>query len=294
MCVCGHCGQRIKTVSIFKLKILQNYLPINSEFFFHKSNLCHLKRHKNNRKCQEERHRYKHYKFIQMEFFALIISNLKKKNLYVAICQGAANLFGFKKRKNIDVGWGKLLPAEFLKFREECRLPKTPVHYISKPGKYERDELTGEVKPVQNVPLPLLFPRESHQGIWGGEAVIKGFTKKKLLVRRCPHFWTPQLKKTVVRSEILNKFMSMVVTERTMELIHQHYGFDNYILETKGNDLQSFLALSIKREMLKAIHAGCPALKDEPEKQQEILAKYKKFGDEVSGSIHVQVFVKCV
>lgn len=43
--------------------------------------------------------------------------------------------------------------------------------------------------------------------------------------------------------------------------------------------------MSIKREMLKAIHDGCPALQDEPEKQQEILAKYKKFGDQVRNKL---------
>lgn len=59
----------------------------------------------------------------------------------------------------------------------------------------------------------------------------------------------------------------------------------NSILQTKANDLQSLLALSIKREMLKAIHNGCPALQGEPEKQQEILAKYKKFGDEVRNKL---------
>lgn len=33
--------------------------------------------------------------------------------------------------------------------------------------------------------------------------------------------------------------------------------------------------------MLKAIHDGCPDLADDPEKQQEILNKYKQFGDKV-------------
>lgn len=142
-------------------------------------------------------------------------------------------LYGFKKKTNLDYGWYKLLPEEYMKFRKEYSRPKTPVHYVPMPGKYVRNPFSGIVKPVQNVPLPLKFPRESHQGIWGGEAVIKGFTKKKPTKRRCPHFWTPQLKKSVVHSEVLNKFMSVVVTQRTIELIHKHLGFDNYILEVK-------------------------------------------------------------
>lgn len=52
-------------------------------------------------------------------------------------------------------------------------------------------------------------------------------------------------------------------------------------LQTTANDLQSFLALSIKRELLTAIHDGCPALQDNPEQQKTILAKYTKFGEQV-------------
>lgn len=147
-------------------------------------------------------------------------------------------LFGYKRKTPRDYGWFKLLPEEFLKFRKEYSRPKTAVHYIPKPGKYERNEETGEVKPIQNVPLPIMFPRESHQGIWGGEAVVKGFTKKKPTKRRCPHYWMPKLKKTVVHSEVLNKFMSVVVTQRTIDLIHKHFGFDNYILEVKTIEIK--------------------------------------------------------
>lgn len=41
------------------------------------------------------------------------------------------------------------------------------------------------------------------------------------------------------------------------------------------------MALAIKRQMIKAIHAGIPGWADEPEEQREILAKYKKYGDQV-------------
>lgn len=34
-------------------------------------------------------------------------------------------------------------------------------------------------QPVQNIPLKLLQPKEIHEGIWGGEAIIKGFYKRK-------------------------------------------------------------------------------------------------------------------
>ena len=84
---------------------------------------------------------------------------------------------------------------------------------------------------MQNFPIPLLFPPESHEGIWGGEGVIKGFQKRQQYSARVPHFWVPNLKKSAVYSEILNKTMSLTVTERTIDLIIENHGFDNYLLK---------------------------------------------------------------
>lgn len=84
--------------------------------------------------------------------------------------------------------------------------------------------------PVQNIPLPLKYPKEFHQGIWGGEAVLMAFYKKSHYKRRFRKFWVPQLKKTVLYSEILNKYMRTIVTDRTLEMVHKHYGFDHYLL----------------------------------------------------------------
>lgn len=201
-------------------------------------------------------------------------------------------MFRRKLTNRLDYGPTANLPPAYHKFLEELKEPMTPVHYIQEPGKYVRDEKTGAVRAVQNVPIPLKFPNESHQGIWGGEGVIKGFKKPQHNKRRVPKYWVPVLHKSVVHSVILNKFMSLQVTNRTIELIHEHHGFDNYILETKASDLQSYLALSLKREMIKAIQNGCPDLAGEPEKQQEILEKYKHFGDMVSEQ--ERIYVECV
>lgn len=86
--------------------------------------------------------------------------------------------------------------------------------------------------PVQNVPIPLKFPPESNKQIWGGEGIIQGFLKKhKIYKRRVPHFWFPQLKRSVVYSEVLDKYMSVVVTPRTINLINENFGFDHYLLK---------------------------------------------------------------
>lgn len=39
--------------------------------------------------------------------------------------------------------------------------------------------------------------------------------------------------------------------------------------------------------MIKAIHDGCPAWEHDPEQQQEILAKYKQYGDMVSYQLYL-------
>lgn len=73
------------------------------------------------------------------------------------------------------------------------------------------------------------LPKEVDEGLWGGEGVIKGFRKKD--GPRLPRWWTPRLTKVVVYSEILDKYMNVVVTERTVCLIDEAFGFDNYILK---------------------------------------------------------------
>lgn len=104
------------------------------------------------------------------------------------------------------------------------------MHYIPTEGKYKLT-LSGRVLPIQNVPINTYPVREMHRGIWGGESVIKGFQKRGPKKRRIPHFWVPALNKTVVHSVILNRYMSVNATNRTIDLIHEHHGFDNYLLE---------------------------------------------------------------
>lgn len=56
----------------------------------------------------------------------------------------------------------------------------------------------------------------------------------------------------------------------------------NFILQTKACDLHTKLALGMKRNMIQALHNGCPAWSDEPDTQQNVLSKYKKYGDQVN------------
>lgn len=176
---------------------------------------------------------------------------------------------------------GAELPDAYRKFWNEWhhQLPAA-VHYVPKEGKFERDPKTGLVTPIQNVPIPLKRVREEWNGIWGGEAVVQGYRKKK--VRKCPmpHFWVPTLKRSVVRSEVLNEYMSVVVTERTIRMIHEHHGFDHYLLKSPACDLRSILALKIKQKILKDLLEGSPAWQHDPSRQQEINKEFNKYLDQ--------------
>lgn len=192
--------------------------------------------------------------------------------------QGATMLNGWRKLNRFGSGLGARLPEAYKKFWYEWKVQEpAAVHYIPKEGMFERNEVTGIVTPVQNVRIPLQRVPEEHLGIWGGEAIIKGFQKRNPYKRRVPHFWVPTLKRSVVRSEILNEFFSMTVTDRTLRLIIDHHGFDHYLLKTLACDLRSQLALKLKQRMLDELQKGCPAWKENPQRQKEISTEYGKY-----------------
>lgn len=86
--------------------------------------------------------------------------------------------------------------------------------------------------PIQNVPIPIRLPMEAHDQIWGGDAIVQGFRKKhKIYKRRFPRFWIPELQRSVVYSEVLDKYMSVVVTVRAINMINENYGLDHYLLK---------------------------------------------------------------
>ncbi|CAA9997308.1 unnamed protein product [Nesidiocoris tenuis] len=187
-----------------------------------------------------------------------------------------STLYKFKKPDLMSTE-GVNLPEAYKKFYTEWKLTKpAPVHYIPPASQWVRDDETGEVKRAVDVPIPVKYVPESHKGIWGGEGVIKGFQKRQPLKARVPHFWVPNLKKSAVYSEILDLRMEMTVTERTIELIIENRGFDNYLLNTRACDLQSTLALKIKKKLLQALYYKT-LYPDDPLKREEVYKKYAHF-----------------
>ncbi|CAG9090184.1 hypothetical protein JYU34_009276 [Plutella xylostella] len=184
----------------------------------------------------------------------------------------------FKKKSRFDIGIATELPAAYKKFWREWKVLKpAAVHYIPQNSQWKRDDITGETLPVQNIPIPLKYPGELHEGIWGGEAVVKGFQKRNPNKRRVPHYWVPVLKRTVVKSVVLNTHLSVTVTDRTISLINDHYGFDHYLLKTPACDLVSLLALKLKKQILTELMNGCPRYAHDPKKQKEVYAEYQTY-----------------
>lgn len=181
------------------------------------------------------------------------------------------------KKTKISSGIGDRLPEAYKKFYKEWRhqVPK-PVYYQPKLGKWTRDEKTGAVIPVQNISIPLKYPKTMNSGIWGGEAVIQGFKQSGKYKSRVPHFWTPTLKKTVVYSEVLNKYMSTTVTEKAIIEINTNFGLDHYLLKTAACDLKTTLSLKIKRSILIALRDKT-LYPDDKVQQQVVYDKYKHY-----------------
>lgn len=66
------------------------------------------------------------------------------------------------------------LPAHFLRSLEEERTP-SPVHYKPHGAKFKINPKNGQRERVEDVPIPIYYPPESQQGLWGGEGLILGY-----------------------------------------------------------------------------------------------------------------------
>uniref|UniRef100_A0A8C9UU76 Large ribosomal subunit protein bL28m n=1 Tax=Spermophilus dauricus TaxID=99837 RepID=A0A8C9UU76_SPEDA len=133
---------------------------------------------------------------------------------------------------------------------------------------------------VEDVPIPIYYPPESQQGLWGGEGWVVGYryVNGDKLSKRVKKVWKPQLFQRELYSEILDKKFSVTVTMRTLDLIDKAYGFDFYILKTPKEDLCSKFGMDLKRAMLLRLARQDPALHpDDPEQRAAIYHKYKEF-----------------
>lgn len=65
------------------------------------------------------------------------------------------------------------LPKHYLKSLEQKE--PTPVHWKPLGVKYRANPKTGLKERVQDIPVPIYYPPESQDGLWGGEGWISGY-----------------------------------------------------------------------------------------------------------------------
>jgi len=176
------------------------------------------------------------------------------------------------------VGLKSRLPFHYKRrYIEKFMRDPVAVHYRPDTRKYVADEFGCPTR-VQNVPIPIFFPKESDTMLWGGEGIVAGFRrkKKKQKVPKMTRIWMPRLSSRVFYSEVLDKFLRITVTSHTLVMIDEAYGFDHYILSTPEVDMQSLLGMRLKRKMLLAL-ANKTLYPDDPEKRDTVCAKYQKY-----------------
>ncbi|XP_028857361.1 large ribosomal subunit protein bL28m [Denticeps clupeoides] len=171
------------------------------------------------------------------------------------------------------------LPQHFLRSVAETQT-ETPVHWKPLGVKHRANPTTGQKERVQDVPVPIYYPPESQDGLWGGEGWICGFryANNDKLSTRLKKTWKPQLFKRELYSEILDQRFHITVTARTLDLIDAAFGFDFYILRTPKCDLNSKLGMDLKRAMLLRLARKDPDLHaEDPVRREKIYSKYKQF-----------------
>ncbi|XP_064122681.1 large ribosomal subunit protein bL28m-like [Macrobrachium nipponense] len=121
-------------------------------------------------------------------------------------------------------------PEHYKKFYWDWkRAPRTPVHYIPETANWKKLP-TGEVQQVEDLPIPLMEPKSCIKG-YGWRGCHQGFVKeKRLYVVLLDFGFLPSSLQSFIQ-KILDKHINVVVTKRTLRLVDEHYGFDNYILK---------------------------------------------------------------
>lgn len=148
------------------------------------------------------------------------------------------------------------LPPQYLDYLEKAKAPPERVHDDPPETKYldyNQDHDTGYVYRVPDQPVIVKYPENSKSGLWGGLGAVEGFHKPKRLKPRIIQLWHPDIEKHTFFSDILNVYINVEVTERTLELIDKNKGFDFYILNTRTQDLRSELGRRLQHKMLLAL-----------------------------------------
>ncbi|XP_061918013.1 39S ribosomal protein L28, mitochondrial isoform X1 [Entelurus aequoreus] len=169
------------------------------------------------------------------------------------------------------------LPEHYLKSLEQKE--PTAVHWKPLGVNYRLNPKTGQKERVQDIPIPIYYPPESQDGLWGGEGWISGYryANNDKMSNRVKKTWKPQLFKRELYSEILDHKFTITVTHRTLDLIDAAFGFDLYILKTPKEDLSSKLGMDLKRAMLlRLARKNTQLYPDDPVRREKVYNKFKQ------------------
>jgi len=175
-----------------------------------------------------------------------------------------------------------ILPEHYKKAcREFMTTEPSPVHWRPDTCRYWEDELSGEKLPVINAPVPVVYPKECNDGLWGGEGIVFGYFEnedKKARKKEGPRpkVLVPELTKRVLYSEILDRWMAIPTTARARYLIDEAFGLDNYILQTSESELSSGLGMRLKRELLVALATG-NIWPNNPHRRGKLMKRYQDY-----------------
>jgi hypothetical protein len=200
------------------------------------------------------------------------LASLRQRYPHLALVTGAGSRLIAADVWNL--GLKKNMPQHYKEYYSTWRQgPREHIHSRPKVASFEKDEW-GEIHPVQNPRIHVIYPEQFHQGLWGGEGVVKGMLKRKDGTHRnfeppAAKYWWPTLFEGVVHSEILGRHIEMVVTKRGVRLVDEAAGFDSYLLSTPVNEVYATGLLRLKRELLLAL--ASPGLPD------SLVTKYNRF-----------------
>ncbi|CAG0886136.1 unnamed protein product [Cyprideis torosa] len=191
------------------------------------------------------------------------------------VMRNARNALNYPVVK-FDRGVLSRLPEHYKEFFNDWKYgPLTPVYYKPEESPFFMTEQGLLKRQWKDLPIPLTPTPAADYGLWGGEHPVFGYRQKK---KDEPYlkWWFPTFIRTTVYSEILNKYLSVVVTQRTLDLINDFAGFDFYILKSSNADLHSNLAMKIKRKMYLALaYKNIPY--DDEKTINQVFEKYQEF-----------------
>lgn len=174
--------------------------------------------------------------------------------------QHAASLWKTNNRSSIYSKKIKGFPEAYINYLERskapaervCDSPPEDAKYLD----YSQDKETGYVYRKPDYPTHVTWPPQSQYGLWGNVGCVVGFEKPKRLKPRICRIWTPDLEKHTLYSDILDIYINMIVSTRTLKLIDDSKGFDFYILSTRVQDLKSELGRKLQHKMLQVLASG--------------------------------------